>query len=168
MGLFDGLSSLIFGPADFDTRVKALNSQWYALNGTIESCPLTVSSGPAFSQFYSDFYAWQGWYDKQQSFVTSDGDEKSLADYTRKLQEHTQIQKQYCSAGSYIPSVKDQPEDNLLGDLGAPLEKAVDKGIGVLEKWGGYLGLGLGVLLLAIVGGIVYIAVKGNVKGVNK
>lgn len=142
-------------------RQEQLNSQWYALNDTVDSCELTASSSAAFSQFYSDYDAWKTFFDSGSDWSS---DSKHTTDiYQTKLQEYTKTIKGYCSGGAqpYIPGVKDPPKDTPgLLDRGIDLAKApFDLVDSVVTK----VGIITGVLVFAVLATIIYVAVKGNV-----
>ena len=146
-------------------RQQQLNSQWFALNQTIDSCALTSSSAPAFSQFYADYDSWKEFFASGSDWS---GDSKHTTDLWQvKLQDYTKLAKSYCQQVSgaepaYIPGVKDPPKDEPgFFDTGVSLYKDVLSIPGEIAKWAGIATI---VVVVAILAAIIYVSVKGNLK----
>jgi hypothetical protein len=148
-------------------RQSQLNSQWYALNQTLDECSLTASSAPFFSQFYADYDQWKDFFASGSDW--SSGSKHATDDWQTKLKDYTQKVNAYCGQSSadaggaaYIPGIKDNPPDapglldELKGDVAAPFNWISD----TATKIGIVAAVVLGALLVAV----VWIAVKGNVK----
>ena len=144
-------------------RQESLNAQWFALNQTIDSCALTASSAPAFSQFYADYDAWKSFFESGWDWSSDSANATNR--YQSKLQEYTTLAKQYCVAASgaepaYIPGVKDPPKDDKsLFEKGTELaETFVETPAKIAE----YLGIATVVVVAAILFTIIYVSTKGS------
>jgi hypothetical protein len=144
-------------------RQQQLNSQWFALNQTIDSCALTSSSAPAFSQFYADYDSWKEFFASGSDWS---GDSKHTTDLWQvKLQDYTKLAKSYCQQASgaepaYIPGVKDPPADEPgFFDTGIGLAKDALAIPGELTKT---IGIFAAVIVAAILVAIIWVSMHGN------
>jgi hypothetical protein len=166
MGILTSTSEAIFGRSDYEARLDNLNSEWNALQKTIDSCALTPGSAPAFQQFYDDQYAWNAFYDSETSFFSSSHSEETLATWTGTLQKYTKLAPQFCGAGTdsagnpaYIPGVKDQPTEE---SIFKPLTDAAKAPFLWAEDLALKVGIGIAVILVIVIAAIVWIALKGK------
>lgn len=156
--------NLVSDPA-LRARQEQLNADWYALNQTIDSCALTASSAPAFSQFYADYDSWKSFFESGSDW--SSDSKRATDSWQTKLQEYTKLARTYCQEASgaepaYIPGVKDPPPDE---------KNLIDKGIDLFkspftaaENVVKTLGIVTAVIVGAILITIVYVSVKGSFK----
>ncbi len=157
----------LFSDPALASRQAQLNSQWYALNQTIDECSLTASSAPFFSNFYSDYAEWQTFFASGSDWSSSS--KHATDEWQTKLQDYTKQVAAYCGQSSadaggaaYIPGVKDNPADELgiwegiKSDVTAPFTFASS----LVTKIGIIAAVVVGAILVAV----IWVAIKGNVK----
>ena len=156
----------LFSDPSLAARQAQLNSQWYALNQTIDECSLTASSAPFFSNFYSDYAEWQTFFASGSDWSSSS--KHATDEWQTKLQDYTKQVAAYCGQSSgdaggaaYIPGVKDNPADEpgiwdeIKSDVTAPFTFAES----LVTKVGIIVAIVIGAVLVAI----IWVSVKGSV-----
>jgi hypothetical protein len=157
-----------FSDPQLRARQDQMNSQWFALNDTVNNCQLDPTTSSLFNQFSADFYAWQQFYGSESDWTTAS--RNATNDWQQKLQDYTKSIGNACAfgadgSGAYIPTVKDPPPDTQSPGLLTELKNDAAAPFNWLEGLVTKIGIGLLILVIVIVGAVVLFSTKGHAEG---